>query len=903
MRTIKLVLVLFFAAQCFGASSASTEPWQQIQQAQFTLIFQAAIAPEAERVADALNQYLANHLSEMPLDRPLRPIPLVLYSSAHSAGGNVGFRPYRSNWYNKPAPFSGLEWYDALAVHEGRHLVQFNQLYDIPLARAANFAAGEAGLALFSLAFMPSWFLEGDAVVAETTQTQAGRGRVAAFDLWLRTDALHHPAYSYDRAMLGTGFDRVPYLSPYVLGYFFTAYLRSEYGSDLFDRSLRHLGSWPGFNFNGAIRAETGQNLTEHYRMMMTGLTGQWQEQLSDMSLTPVTPLSRFQGEQWQSLYPLGLQDDVVIAAQVDAADGNFLVAVEAQQVTRLTSIPSDVARNFSSGSKTRAISSNAVRSCWIAEVPNSRKPLMETGELVCWRQGEGLHQLTRGEKLTSVAQAPDGFVAHRFTANRSSELVLLGPAGRQQLSFRLPTHSLAYDITPIANGWVFVLSGSDRDGIYSIDASLSQLVRLKATDHEVLRSPLVTDNWLVYQSDRTGIDQLMARSRSNGNEYQIASRPFGSYYPIWDPLKQRLVFADYTAQGQQLVSLPFIDALAPAPNWLPIAALPEQPLYAQALIRPPVVLSVRSEPFERSGYSVAQQLWNPHSWWVSLDNALLMGTVQSDDVLAKLSLSAAAGYHLDAQDWLARVNARYRTEPGPTLSLVLDKHLLTNLAPIRSAQIGLSQTLNLRHGAYRAQWLPALGLQVTQVQDAALTSALLGQLKFSLAQDQPPQAIATPLAIVQGFSSQWGLNDAQLDVLSHSGLTVRGLTSRQAVNVSLDVQALQSGTPLLLDSRLFGAADALGLTLRSGLDYRMNLGGVGQPLTSLAYWRNTELALNGRAQYSDDAWQTALGVTLQPSLNLLRNTNLILNPSLAYYHLLQDDSIQVQFSLTLAGF
>ena len=902
MPLLVLLACYLFAAHAVAAAPASGERWQQIQQPQFNLIFQAKIVAEAERVADALNQYLANHLSEMPLDRPIRPFSLVLHANAHSSNGYVGLRPYRSNWYNKPAAFSGLEWYDTLAVHEGRHLIQFNQLNDLPLARAARVITGDTGLAAFAVVALPNWFLEGDAVVAETTQTQAGRGRRAAFDLWFRTDALSHAPYSYERAMLGTGFDRVPYLSPYLLGYYFTAYLRTEYGSDLFDRVIGHLGRWPGFTFNGAIELETGEGLAYHYQAMMTQLRRQWQQQLDALSLTPVTVLSTSPGDHWQSLYPLALADDGVLAAQVDAAEGNFLVKIQAQQVTRLTAIPNDVARSFSSESKTRVISSTPQRSCWIAEIPDRRKPLMATGELVCWQHDTGLVQLTQGEKLTAVAQSAEGFVAHRFTSARTSELVLLGPTGQQLNSIRLAAHSLAHDIKPTADGWIFVLTGSDRNGIYQVAADLSGLVRLKGLDQETVRSPLLTKNWLVYQSDRTGIDQLMARSRSTGKEYQISSRPFGSYYPLWDPRQQRLVFADYRAQGQQVVSVPFFDSAAPQTDWQAAETLPRAALYAQALIRPPVLVPERTQALERSDYPVMAQLWNPHSWWINLENDLLMGTIHSDDALGKLSLTASAGYYLAADDWLARLDAQYRTAPGPTLGVLLDRQLLANLLPSQSAAVGVSQVFTDRRGAYRAQWTPSLALQLTQAQGSASTSALLAQLQYGLAHDRPPHSLANPVALDQRWAARSNLAGTQFDGVSQTGLTVPGLSRRHAVDLGVDAQALQSNAPLLLDSRLFGPADALGLTLRSGINYRLNLGAVGQTLTSLAYWRNTQVALNGRAQYADDQWQSALGITLQPSLNLLRNSNLLLSPSLALYRL-QNDSLQLNISISLGGF
>ncbi len=882
---------------CVAAyANAETGTWMAIDQPLYRLIYPADIQSEAERVAQKLDLYLDQHQQEMPLKQPLRKIPIVLYSQSHTANGNVGLLPYRSRWYNKPEPFARLEWFDALAVHEGRHIVQFNQAYDNDVGQVLSVLFGEGGTAGFALLFVPTWYLEGDAVVAETTMTDGGRGRVAAFDLWFRTSVLSDQDRSYDQAMLGTGFDDVPYLSPYVLGYFLTSYLRTEYDPLIFDQVVNQLTDLDSFNFDASIRKQTGKDLNQHYQDMIAQLKARWQQQQNQLNLSDVTPLSSFNGDHWQSLYPVFARDNEVIAVHVDVEQGSKLVSIHDGHSHEITDVPATVASAFYSGSKTQGLTSDGHKTCWVADLVHPTKPFQESGDLFCYAVDQGLQRLTSADKLTEVELHGDGFIVHRFSAQRDSELVWFDSTGHEQKSLPLPKHSIAYDIRVDQYGTVFMLSNTEADGIYKLSADGHHIVQLKTPDDETLRSPLLTEHWLLYTSDRTGIDQIMAMSLSDGSVYQISARPYGSYYLNWDASAQALVFADYTAQGQQLVGLGFEDPITPPPSWLPQNSVPRTTPVATPLIglsSPPILAATTYSP---EPYKPLQALWNPHTWGALYDGTQLSGYLYSNDVMEKLSLSLSAGYHLDANDWFGSTMANYRLDSGPFLNAMLARGITDELNSDLAMSLSVSQPVVTQRGAYTQLLLGETGVK----RDLSTDPAAFIQLDYQLSKDRAFQGISTPFGFHQGLELNLTA-DLDVNALLISDLAVQGFSNRQALLFNHQWQWLDNGESLMEASPVLPTLTNTGLTSRTRADYRVNLGPMGWSFGSPLYWRNTELSLTGETQLADAQWQSALGVTVQPSFNVLRNSNLIVNPSLSLYYLPDTDTTTIKFGIRLA--
>src|SRR5690606_2543512 len=123
--------------------------------------------------------------------------------------------------------FAGTNaWLDLLAVHEYRHVVQFEKA-NTGFNKLLSTVFGEEALAGMSFIAVPQWFWEGDAVVTETALTPSGRGRIPEFNLAFRANLLEKGPFSYNKQYLRSFKDFVP--DHYVTGYFLVSHLRKTY--------------------------------------------------------------------------------------------------------------------------------------------------------------------------------------------------------------------------------------------------------------------------------------------------------------------------------------------------------------------------------------------------------------------------------------------------------------------------------------------------------------------------------------------------------------------------------------------------------------------------------------------------------------------------------------------------
>ena len=110
-----------------------------------------------------------------------------------------------------------MDWNASLALHEYRHVVQYEMLRRGFAGKFMHFMYGDIGLGTKSLT-TPDWFYEGDAVATETALSNSGRGRSPDFSKDLRAQLLDGKKYSYAKAVCGSYKNYVP--NHYILGYF-----------------------------------------------------------------------------------------------------------------------------------------------------------------------------------------------------------------------------------------------------------------------------------------------------------------------------------------------------------------------------------------------------------------------------------------------------------------------------------------------------------------------------------------------------------------------------------------------------------------------------------------------------------------------------------------------------------
>jgi hypothetical protein len=884
----------------FVASSNKAEAWQQIQHPYFTVIFNQGLEDEASRVADLLNFYLDQHLQELPIEESFKPIPIVLFTSSHVSNGNVGFAPYRSHWYNKPSAFAGLEWFDILAVHEGRHIVQFNQLYDHQTGKILHLMFGQQGLQILAGLFIPTWFIEGDAVVSETELTLGGRGRSAAFSLWLRADWLSNKAYDYERAMLGTGFDRLPYLSPYDMGYFFTSYFKSHYDDQLMDRVLDKTGTWQAMNFNDAVVNETGQNLKSHYQQMTEGFRQKWQIQLDQLTLSDVEILNANHSDHWRSVYPVGISNGQLVAVEVDVEQGHRLVKIQDKKVQEVTEIASDVSASYWTASKNKSVFLAEDDICWVTFKPDLRRPNQPYSLLECWRDSE-LDVVSDNQFLTSASYGHGRFIAHEFDAQRRSFLLLLDAKGNELKRLELPKRSIVYDFTATEQGWLVVMQDSDTRSIVEVDQELTERWVHGVYGSENVRSPLKLENWLLYISDLTGIDQVMAKNLTTAEEFQVLTRPFGSYFLTKGLSQGDVILSDYSAKGQQLVSFHFDPERSEL--WIPREQLSQgYQTFSQKDAIQPVDFGQR---YEASAYNPAKHLWNPHSWNVFYDGTLLSGTLYSTNAMQNFDVQLGLGIVPEQRDWTGFVAAQSTLQDGTQVVAQAEKAVLLLGGSVWINQLNVAWPLQAETGVYTQQWLPSVGIQWLNSKLTRPAMLATAQLNFSHVKQSAFHDIQSPLGVQSQLSANYNLVSDSVAVYSELGFVRQGFTHRQSLAISGAAQWLEGDAiPIMSESALFPGEKDAELSFQGRASYEWNLGAVGRSFTPLLYWRNTSLELSSIMEFQSDEslTETAVGASLKPSLNVLRNANVRVAPTLSAYYQPNSDQWSVYFELLIGG-
>jgi len=144
---------------------------------------------------DSVAGVFANHLEYYypflgaPLDHQHSAMPVIIHNESSFSNGVFVWAPKRLEIFTNPDP-NGYhqDWLTQLTLHEGRHAVQIDKLNQ-GVTKALSYLGGEQVAGAVS-GFLPYWYLEGDAVDAETRLSNTGRGRQPSFEMELKAQLL-----------------------------------------------------------------------------------------------------------------------------------------------------------------------------------------------------------------------------------------------------------------------------------------------------------------------------------------------------------------------------------------------------------------------------------------------------------------------------------------------------------------------------------------------------------------------------------------------------------------------------------------------------------------------------------------------------------------------------------------
>lgn len=267
-KTIYVVVSLFFFgnianAQEFGGTRPTTR-WSQLNTPAARVIFPQQLDSSAKRISNIID--FLSRSTQNTIGTRQRKINLVLQNQNTISNAYVGLGPYRSEFYLTPLQNSfelgSLPWPDQLAIHEFRHVQQYNN-FDVGLSHLLKIIFGDEGLALGNNAAIPNWFFEGDAVFNETNVSRQGRGRLPFFYKDYRSLWKAGNNYSWMKLRNGSYKDFIP--DHYALGYLLVAYGREKYGDDFWKNVTHDAAAFRGvfYPFQRAIKKYAAITYTE----------------------------------------------------------------------------------------------------------------------------------------------------------------------------------------------------------------------------------------------------------------------------------------------------------------------------------------------------------------------------------------------------------------------------------------------------------------------------------------------------------------------------------------------------------------------------------------------------------------------------------------------------------------
>lgn len=623
-QSILLFLIFFLAFPFAGQSqyfSTGQDPaqikWRQINTEHFQLIYPEEYESKAQQVAwifDHVYQYGYRTLNHAP-----QKISVILHTHTIKSNGLVAWSPKRVELFTTPDQnIYAQDWLEQLAVHEFRHVVQMDKIQD-ELPRILPILFGEQAAAAVVGAYLPFWFIEGDAVATETALTHAGRGRMASFLMENKAQALEKGLYSYNKASLGSYKDFVP--NRYNFGYWMVGGVREKYGSKIWSDVLDQIAQKPlSINpVDRVLKKETGLNQADLYQKLFSDYRSSWKKQLDQLKLTPLKNITATTSNYTQYTQANWINDSSQVVLKNSRSDISRIEQITPSGEKVITSPGSILSNSFSSEGNLLI---------WSEQRPDIRWTHADKSVIVVYNRETGSKQeFHSGNKLFSPKISPDllHFVTVEVDKNNNYFLSVFDLfTGKKINQFSTPDND--FFLTPCwdneGDNLYFIVLDSSGKSLCQLNLRSGKFKKLLDAGYEEIRNPYFFNGNIYFTGSFTGIDNIYEYQLESQKTVQLSSVSFGADYPT--VLNNKLLFSNYTANGYQLAQMNLKDAL-----WKPFRSIHANS-YALAdslASQEDTVFNFSDKDkanFPSKHYSKIGHLFNIHSWapvYISTDN------------------------------------------------------------------------------------------------------------------------------------------------------------------------------------------------------------------------------------------------------------------------------------------
>lgn len=531
-----------------GGQNPPSVKFRQINTKNFQIIYPTLFEQEAQRMANTLE--LAITEVSKSLGRPPKPISIILQNQGVVSNGFVTMAPRHSEFYTMPSQeFDTQDWLNSLAVHELRHVVQFDKI--APKLNAPLFE--ELKLALFGIN-LPPWFFEGDAVGIETALTQAGRGRQPGFEMILRTNELSGENYSYSKNYLGSYKNFTP--GYYPLGYFMTTKIRRDNGPLVLNKILERIKKLPirPYNFSSSLHKFSGVHTRKLYLNTMTEMDSLWRDQSSKLVLKNYPVLNRtYTKNPSNYLLPYFTPNDEIICLKTSLSE-----------TTKIISIGKDKKEEtiLKIGSQTEPNLSYANGLITWDEYRSDARYDQRNYSVICTYdlKRKKFKQLSRKSRLFSPSLSSDGkkIIAVEVSLSSVFSLVELNAAtGKILRTYPNPKNYTLQMPSYSRNGTEVIVTGVLDGGKTLLHYKNNSVKEILPLQRQMIARPIFNGEKVIYKAHYNGIENIYQLDPNSKNIQQLTQVPYGANYPSIS--NGKLCFSNYASNGYNLSSIDLI--------------------------------------------------------------------------------------------------------------------------------------------------------------------------------------------------------------------------------------------------------------------------------------------------------------------------------------------------------
>lgn len=522
-------------AQEFGGFPPSIK-WKQINTDTARILFSPEIDSQAQQIAAIIHRIITQRPNS--LGSTVKKINILLQNYTTLANGYVALAPFRSEYYLIPGSdvfeFGANPWYQELATHEFRHVLQFSN-FNKGVSRVASYILGEEGQALMNALVIPDWFWEGDAVHAETQLTPQGRGRNPYFFDGYKSLWSEGRKYSWMKLRSGSMKDYVP--DYYQLGYLLVNYGYLKYGSDFWRKVTTDAVQYKGliYPFQKAVKKYSGIR----YKTFRQQALNYYNQQVSRKRTDSIT---RATVTDYRYAQFIGKDSLLYEKSGYKTLPAFYIKDKNGEHRLRLRNITSEDWFSYRKG-----------MIAYTAYEPNARWGLIDYSTIYVYNIHSGEERkLTHKEKYLTPDIAPSAakLVAVHVNSIAETTLEVMDMEGKVLKVIRPVNHYNFLQPKFIDENTIVVaerLPGSMMQ-LSIIDVTTEKKEVVIPSTPALIGEMYPYKNSVYFVSSLTGNDDIYSIRLSDRKVFKLTSGATGKYYP--GVFNDSLTFSEFTSNG-----------------------------------------------------------------------------------------------------------------------------------------------------------------------------------------------------------------------------------------------------------------------------------------------------------------------------------------------------------------